>query len=121
MLAVSGVDAAKAWYATFKRLQEEAANKSATYKPLRIATIFSLPPMKNKNAIGEISDETLIPAQWTAVLKSFWTLQFVNITAILKLTLAPTVTVFQNYYPRDLAQRVKIQDIDLLNCREGCS
>ncbi|MGU5158060.1 type I restriction endonuclease subunit R, partial [Escherichia coli] len=39
MLAVSSVDAAKAYYATFKRLQEEAANKSATYKPLRIATI----------------------------------------------------------------------------------
>ncbi|ORJ67772.1 HsdR family type I site-specific deoxyribonuclease, partial [Escherichia coli] len=41
MLAVSSVDAAKAYYATFKRLQEEAANKSATYKPLRVATIFS--------------------------------------------------------------------------------
>ncbi|EGF5384106.1 HsdR family type I site-specific deoxyribonuclease, partial [Escherichia coli] len=30
MLAVSSVDAAKAYYAAFKRLQEEAANKSAT-------------------------------------------------------------------------------------------
>ncbi|ELZ2906002.1 hypothetical protein TZR29_004892, partial [Escherichia coli] len=38
---VSSVDAAKAYYAAFKRLQEEAANKSATYKPLRVATIFS--------------------------------------------------------------------------------
>ncbi|EHX5727262.1 HsdR family type I site-specific deoxyribonuclease, partial [Escherichia coli] len=53
MLAVSSVDAAKAYYATFKRLQEEAANKSATYKPLRVATIFSFAANEEQNAIGE--------------------------------------------------------------------
>ncbi len=68
MLAVSSVDAAKAYYATFKRLQEEAANKSATYKPLRIATIFSF-ATSMKNAIVEISDIDFDAAQWTAVLK----------------------------------------------------
>ncbi|SPX12438.1 type I restriction-modification enzyme R subunit [Escherichia coli] len=68
----------------FKRLQEEAANKSATYKPLRVATISPLPPMKNKMPLVKFPMKLLIPAQWTAVLKSFLTLQFVSITAILK-------------------------------------
>ncbi len=47
------------------------------------------------------------------MLKSFWTLQFVNITAIFKTNFSTDSNGFQNYY-RDLAQRVKNQDIDLL-------
>ncbi|HCM6861862.1 TPA: HsdR family type I site-specific deoxyribonuclease, partial [Klebsiella pneumoniae] len=58
MLAVSSVDAAKAYYATFKELQEEAANKSASYKPLRVATIFSFAANEEQSAIGDITDES---------------------------------------------------------------
>ncbi|HAP1803641.1 TPA: HsdR family type I site-specific deoxyribonuclease, partial [Escherichia coli] len=71
MLAVSSVDAAKAYYATFKRLQEEAANKSATYKPLRIATIFSFAANEEQNAIGEISDETFDTSAMDSSAKEF--------------------------------------------------
>ncbi|WP_113454727.1 HsdR family type I site-specific deoxyribonuclease, partial [Escherichia coli] len=71
MLAVSSVDAAKAYYATFERLQEEAANKSATYKPLRIATIFSFAANEEQNAIGEISDETFDTSAMDSSAKEF--------------------------------------------------
>uniref|UniRef100_UPI001F3D7035 HsdR family type I site-specific deoxyribonuclease n=1 Tax=Escherichia coli TaxID=562 RepID=UPI001F3D7035 len=71
MLAVSSVDAAKAYYATFKRLQEEAANKSATYKPLRVATIFSFAANEEQNAIGEISDETFDTSAMDSSAKEF--------------------------------------------------
>ena len=57
MLAVSSVDARKPIMRRLTQLQEEAANKSATYKPLRIATI-SFAANEEQNAIGEISDET---------------------------------------------------------------
>lgn len=71
MLAVSSVDAAKAYYATFKRLQEEAANKSATYNPLRVATIFSFAANEEQNAIGEISDETFDTSAMDSSAKEF--------------------------------------------------
>ncbi|MFO6427789.1 UvrB domain 3-containing protein [Escherichia coli] len=93
--------------------EEKAANKSATYKPLRVATIFSFAANEEQNAIGEISDESFDTSALTAVLKSFLTLQFVSITAILKMNFSTESNGFQNYY-RDLAQRVKNQDIDLL-------
>ncbi|HAM9404797.1 TPA: type I restriction endonuclease subunit R [Escherichia coli] len=113
MLAVSCVDAAKAYYATFKRLQEEAANKSATYKPLRVATIFSFAANEEQNAIGEISDETFDTSVMDSSAKEFLDAAIREYNSYFKTNFSTDSNGFQNYY-RDLAQRVKNQDIDLL-------
>ena len=113
MLAVSSVDAAKAYYATFKRLQEEAANKSATYKPLRVATIFSFAANEEQNAIGEISDETFDTSAMDSSAKEFIDAAIREYNSYFKTNFSTDSNGFQNYY-RDLAQRVKNQDIDLL-------
>ena len=113
MLAVSSVDAAKAYYATFKRLQEEAANKSATYKPLRVATIFSFAANEEQNAIGEISDETFDTSAMDSSAKEFLDAAIREYNSYFKTNFSTDGNGFQNYY-RDLAQRVKNQDIDLL-------
>ncbi|EPB9584009.1 HsdR family type I site-specific deoxyribonuclease, partial [Escherichia coli] len=113
MLAVSSVDAAKAYYATFKRLQEEAANKSATYKPLHIATIFSFAANEEQNAIGEISDETFDTSAMDSSAKEFLDAAIREYNSYFKTNFSTDSNGFQNYY-RDLAQRVKNQDIDLL-------
>ncbi|EGW8316429.1 HsdR family type I site-specific deoxyribonuclease [Escherichia coli] len=113
MLAVSSVDAAKVYYATFKRLQEEAANKSATYKPLRIATIFSFAANEEQNAIGEISDETFDTSAMDSSAKEFLDAAIREYNSHFKTNFSTDSNGFQNYY-RDLAQRVKNQDIDLL-------
>lgn len=113
MLAVSSVDAAKAYYATFERLQEEAANKSATYKPLRIATIFSFAANEEQNAIGEISDETFDTSAMDSSAKEFLDAAIREYNSHFKTNFSTDNNGFQNYY-RDLAQRVKNQDIDLL-------
>ncbi|NIZ28914.1 HsdR family type I site-specific deoxyribonuclease [Escherichia coli] len=113
MLAVSSVDAAKAYYATFKRLQEEAANKSATYKPLRVATIFSFAANEEQNAIGEISDETFDTSAMDSSAKEFLDAAIREYNSHFKTNFSTDSNGFQNYY-RDLAQRVKNQDIDLL-------
>ncbi|MEZ2868940.1 HsdR family type I site-specific deoxyribonuclease, partial [Escherichia coli] len=113
MLAVSSVDAAKTYYATFKRLQEEAANKSATYKPLRIATIFSFAANEEQNAIGEISDETFDTSAMDSSAKEFLDAAIREYNSYFKTNFSTDSKGFQNYY-RDLAQRVKNQDIDLL-------
>ncbi|HAX7064517.1 TPA: type I restriction endonuclease subunit R, partial [Escherichia coli] len=113
MLAVSSVDAAKAYYATFKRLQEEAANKSTTCKPLRIATIFSFAANEEQNAIGEISDETFDTSAMDSSAKEFLDAAIREYNSYFKTNFSTDSNGFQNYY-RDLAQRVKNQDIDLL-------
>ncbi|HFO8925407.1 TPA: HsdR family type I site-specific deoxyribonuclease, partial [Escherichia coli] len=113
MLAVSSVDAAKVYYATFKRLQEEAANKSANYKPLRIATIFSFAANEEQNAIGEISDETFDTGAMDSSAKEFLDAAIREYNDHFQMNFSTDSKDFQNYY-RDLAQRVKNQDVDLL-------
>ncbi|HHL4339222.1 TPA: HsdR family type I site-specific deoxyribonuclease [Escherichia coli] len=113
MLAVSSVDAAKAYYATFKRLQEEAANQSATYKPLRVATIFSFAANEEQRAIGEISDETFDISAMDSSAKEFLDAAIREYNSDFKTNFSTDSNSFQNYY-RDLAQRVKNQEVDLL-------
>ncbi|ELP0842413.1 HsdR family type I site-specific deoxyribonuclease [Escherichia coli] len=113
MLAVSSVDAAKVYYATFKRLQEDAANKSANYKPLRIATIFSFAANEEQNAIGEISDETFDTGAMDSSAKEFLDAAIREYNDHFQMNFSTDSKDFQNYY-RDLAQRVKNQDVDLL-------
>ncbi|AHF78787.1 DEAD/DEAH box helicase [Sodalis praecaptivus] len=113
MLAVSSVDAAKAYYATFKELQEEAANKLASYKPLRVATIFSFAANEEQNAIGAITDESFDTSAMNSSAKEFLDAAIDDYNAYFKTNFSTDSNGFQNYY-RDLALRVKNQDIDLL-------
>lgn len=113
MLAVSSVDAAKAYYATFKELQEEAANKSASYKPLRVATIFSFAANEEQSAIGDITDESFDTSAMNSSAKEFLDAAIDDYNAYFKTNFSTDSKGFQNYY-RDLALRVKNQDIDLL-------
>ncbi|HED1245102.1 TPA: type I restriction endonuclease subunit R [Enterobacter bugandensis] len=113
MLAVSSVDAAKAYYATFKEQQEEAANKSASYKPLRVATIFSFAANEEQSAIGDITDESFDTSAMNSSAKEFLDAAIDDYNAYFKTNFSTDSNGFQNYY-RDLALRVKNQDIDLL-------
>ncbi|HHG8628048.1 TPA: HsdR family type I site-specific deoxyribonuclease [Raoultella ornithinolytica] len=113
MLAVSSVDAAKAYYATFKELQEEAANKSASYKPLRVATIFSFAANEEQSAIGDITDESFDTSAMNSSAKEFLDAAIDDYNIYFKTNFSTDSNGFQNYY-RDLALRVKNQDIDLL-------
>lgn len=113
MLAVSSVDAAKAYYATFKERQEEAANKSASYKPLRVATIFSFAANEEQSAIGDITDESFDTSAMNSSAKEFLDAAIDDYNAHFKTNFSTDSNGFQNYY-RDLALRVKNQDIDLL-------
>lgn len=113
MLAVSSVDAAKAYYATFKKLQEEAANRSASYKALRVATIFSFAANEEQSAIGDITDESFDTSAMNSSAKEFLDAAIDDYNAHFKTNFSTDSNGFQNYY-RDLALRVKNQDIDLL-------
>ena len=107
MFAVSSVDAAKLYYESLSNLQKDRE------RPLKIATIFSFAANEEQSAIGEILDETFEPSAMESSAKEFLTLAIKDYNAIFKTNYGVDSKEFQNYY-RDLANRVKRQEIDLL-------
>lgn len=107
MFAVSSVDAAKAYYETLQKLQE------GSDKPLRIATIFSFAPNEEQDAIGDIVDESFEVSAMDSTAKEFLSAAIADYNALFKSSFGVDSKGFQNYY-RDLAKRVKDQEIDLL-------
>ncbi len=107
MFAVSSVDAAKAYYEQLNILQKDSD------KPLKIATIFSFAANEEQNAIGDIEDETFEPTALNSTAKEFLTKAIGDYNALFKTNYGVESNEFQNYY-RDLANRVKKKEIDLL-------
>jgi type I restriction enzyme R subunit len=107
MFAVSSVDAAKLYYEALNNLQKESD------KPLKIATIFSYAANEEQSAIGEIVDETFEPTALDATAKEFLTKAIADYNVLFKTNFGVESNEFQNYY-RDLANRVKKKEIDLI-------
>lgn len=107
MFTVSSVDAAKCYYESLRRLQKDCE------KPLKIATIFSFAANEEQNAVGEIVDETFEPSAMDSSAKEFLTFAINDYNAMFKTNYGVDSKEFQNYY-RDLANRVRRQEIDLL-------
>ena len=107
MFAVSSVDAAKLYYEALNDLQKDSD------KPLKIATIFSYAANEEQGAIGEIVDETFEPSALDSTAKEFLTKAIADYNAMFKTNFGVESNEFQNYY-RDLANRVKKKEIDLI-------
>ncbi len=107
MFAVSSVDAAKAYYESFKTLQEGSA------KPLRVATIFSFAANEEQDAIGDIQDESLDTSAMNTSAKEFLSAAIKDYNGLFNTSFSVDGEGFQNYY-RDLAKQVKAKEIDLL-------
>lgn len=107
MFAVSSVDAAKAYYQTFKQLQ------SAVKNPLKIATIFSFAANEEQDAIGDIVDESFEVEAMSSSAKEFLKSAIDDYNGYFATNYDVDAKSFQNYY-RDLAKRVKNKEVDLL-------
>ena len=107
MFAVSSVDAAKHYYEEFKNLQKNSE------KPLKIATIFSFAANEAQDAIGDIQDETFEPTALNSSAKEFLTSAINDYNKTFKTSFSVESKQFQNYY-RDLSNRVKNQEVDLI-------
>ena len=107
MFAVSSVETAKRYYETLQNLQSEQE------KPLRIATIFSFAANEEQDAIGDIPDETFEPTALNSTAKEFLTKAIDDYNHYFGTSYGVDSQSFQNYY-RDLAKRVKNQEVDLL-------
>ena len=107
MFAVSSVDAAKLYYASFKSLQKDSS------RPLKIATIFSFAANEEQDAVGDIVDESFELTAMDSSAKELLSAAINDYNAIFKTNYGVDSNAFQNYY-RDLALRVKNQEVDLL-------
>lgn len=107
MFAVSSVEAAKLYYEELQRQQAE------TEKPLSIATIFSFTANEEQHAQGETEDETLDPSAMDMSSKEFLQKAIGDYNKRFGVSYGVDSQAFQNYY-RDLAQRVKQGEVDLL-------
>ena len=107
MFAVSSVDAAKQYYEAFKTLQRDSE------KPIKVATIFSFAANEEQEAIGDIPDESFEVSAMNSSAKEFLSAAIADYNAFFKTNFGVDSNGFQNYY-RDLAQRVKRQEVDLL-------
>ena len=107
IFAVSSVNAAKLYYESLNSLQKECE------RPLKIATIFSFAANEEQNALGEIQDETFELTAMDSSAKEFLALAINDYNSMFKTNFGVESKEFQNYY-RDLANRVKRQEVDLL-------
>jgi len=109
MFAVSSVDAAKAYYEAFRELQDGMEEK----KRLTVATIFSFAANEEQDAVGDIPDESFEVSAMNSSAKEFLSAAIGDYNTAFKTNYGVDSKGFQNYY-RDLAQRVKRQEVDLL-------
>ena len=107
LFAVSSVDAAKLYYESFKQLQKDGS------KPFNIATIFSFAANEEQEAVGDILDESFELTAMDSSAKEFLSAAIDDYNALFKTNYGVDSIAFQNYY-RDLAMRVKNQEVDLL-------
>ena len=107
MFAVNSVEAAKLYYEELNNLQKD------NEKILKIATIFSFAPNEEQNALGDIQDENFEPSAMDSSAKEFLAKAINDYNAMFRTSFGVDSKEFQNYY-RDLAKRIKCQDIDLI-------
>ncbi len=107
LFAVSSVDAAKLYYESLDNLQEGSS------KPLKVATIFSFAANEEQDAVGEIADESFDVSAMNSSAKEFLCAAIDDYNLTFKTNFGVDSKGFQNYY-RDIANRVKRQEIDLL-------
>lgn len=107
MFAVSSVEAAKLYYASFKELQK------GSDKPLKVATIFSFAANEEQDAVGDIQDESFDVSALNLSAKEALSAAIADYNALFRTNFSVESNGFQNYY-RDLAKQVKAKEIDLL-------
>ena len=107
IFAVNSVDAAKHYYETLNTIQADAKMQ------LKIATIFSFAANEEQDAIGDIQDESFDISAMHSSAKEFLSAAVEDYNAFFKTNFSVDSSGFQNYY-RDLANRVRSREIDLL-------
>ena len=109
MFAVQKVDLAKLYYEEFKKQLKDIEEE----KKLKVGIIFSFAPNEEQLAIGEIGEENFETSSMELSAKEFLDSAIKDYNEEFKTNFSTSSEGFQNYY-KDLSQRVKNKEIDLL-------
>lgn len=109
MFAVQSVKAAKAYYEELNAQQAKLPDD----KKLKIATIFSYTPNEEQLAYGSIIEEDFEPSAMELSSKEFLDKAISDYNHMFQTSFSTESKLFQNYY-KDLSQRMKNKEIDLL-------
>lgn len=104
ILAVSSIEAAIKYYNIFKKL-------NTGLEPLRIAAIFSFNPNEEEN--GYIDDESIDTENLDVSSREFLDSAIADYNSIFNTAFDTSSEKFENYY-KDISQRMKNKEIDLL-------
>lgn len=110
MFAVQSVEAAKLYYEEFIKQQSSIDED----KRLKVATIYSFAANEeNKSAVGEIEEEGFEVSALSSTAKEFLDKVIEDYNKIFKTNFSSDGNCFQDYY-KDLSERVKKREVDLL-------
>ncbi|WP_410607544.1 type I restriction endonuclease subunit R [Amycolatopsis sp. lyj-109] len=113
MLATASIPALKIYYDEFARQQTERAAADLSYRPLKIATIFSYAVNEDEEVGGILDDEAMDADQLDASSRDFLERAISDYNAAFGTTYDTSAAKFENYY-KDLARRVKDREVDLV-------
>jgi type I site-specific deoxyribonuclease, hsdR family len=109
MFAVQSVESAKLYYEEFQKQQESLPEE----KRLKVTTIFSFAANEEPSSLGEIEEEGFETTAMNSTAKEFLKKVIDDYNNVFKTNYTVDGQGFQNYY-KDLSQKVKDKDIDLL-------
>ena len=109
MFAVQSVESAKLYYEEFQKQQESLPEE----KRLKVETIFSFAANEEPSSLGEIEEEGFETTAMNSTAKEFLKKVIDDYNNMFKTNYTVDGQGFQNYY-KDLSQKVKDKDIDLL-------
>ncbi len=109
MFAVQSVESAKLYYEEFQKQQESLPEE----KRLKVATIFSFAANEEPSSLGEIEEEGFETTAMNSTAKEFLKKVIDDYNNVFKTNYTVDGQGFQNYY-KDISQKVKDKDIDLL-------
>lgn len=112
LFATASISAAKLYYETFRRNQEERRAVDPSYEALKVGLIFSYAPNEEEEG-GLLAEEGFETEALDASSRDFLEGAIQDYNAMYGTSFDTSSDGFQNYY-RDLSQRLRDREIDLV-------
>lgn len=111
IFATASIDAAKRYYAEFARQQSERQANDPSYRPLKVATIYSY--AANEDVDGLLAEEAFETDALDASSRDFLDAAIGDYNTMFATSFDTSADRFQNYY-RDLSLRLRNREVDLV-------
>jgi type I restriction enzyme R subunit len=112
ILATASIEAAKRYYHLFDNIQAERQVNDPSYRPLKVALIYSYAP-NEAEADGLLPEEEFETAEMDASSRAFMEAAIADYNELFGTSYDTSTDKFENYY-KDLCRRLRNRDLDLV-------